>query len=184
MNKFLKAIPEGKYLRLSIAHGIAASIHYQFLYKKYDILKLSHKTLKLFGVNRKCLKPYLELFQEAGLIQYTIVKGKSPIIQLLVFPDNLYLINQHNIKQYIAKDTTITTSTNTTITNNKLTKSNNLIINHTGVLYGTGDVYFKGQVTTKDAKPSTPTRQVRKVPTHQARKPTQQAGVVSKGGNR
>lgn len=105
MNKFLNAIPKKHRFRQSIAFALAACIHHQFVYTRQSIFNLSHKTLESFGIERRCLKPYLFLFQKAGLLDYTIKKGTSPIIQLIVLPTNYYIINNKTIKQYIIKGT-------------------------------------------------------------------------------
>ena len=100
MNNFLEAVPENKWFRKSIAMCVACCIHHQFVYKKQSTFKLTHKTLSLFGVNRKCLRRYLFIFQQAGLIKYTIKNKRSPIITLLLLPYNYYTINKDTLIQY------------------------------------------------------------------------------------
>ncbi len=48
----------------------------------HSTFKLNHKVLSLFGINRRCLKTYLSLFQQAGLLSFSIKKGTAPIITL------------------------------------------------------------------------------------------------------
>ena len=195
MNKFLRAIPKKQRLKLGIAYAIASAIHHQFIYKKSDMLKLSHKTLQLFGLNRKCLKPYLTAFKEAGLIQYDITKGRSPVIQLLIFPNNLYIINSSNIDQYTVNTNNSTTNGNSTTTNNSTTsnsllttiKDTKTLINHTGVrirtgygLYGTGYMSLYGQVRNSNL----PTHQGTYIPTKEPTYPPSNPATYlpSKGG--
>lgn len=100
MNNFLKAVPENKWFRKSIAMCIACCIHHQFVYKKQTTFKLSHKALASFGINRKCLRRYLSIFRQAGLIEFVIKDNKSPIVTLLLLPYNYYNINKKNIIKY------------------------------------------------------------------------------------
>ncbi len=90
MKKFLKAIPEEKWYHKHVAFCLACCIHHQYVYKKQTTFKLTHKKLKLFCVNRQTLKRYLEIFQQAGLIKYSIQSKKSPIITLLLVPTSTY----------------------------------------------------------------------------------------------
>ncbi|EMR74256.1 hypothetical protein MBGDN05_00686 [Thermoplasmatales archaeon SCGC AB-539-N05] len=105
MNKFLNAIPKKHRLKQSIAFSLAACIHHQFIYTKQSTFKLTHKTLDSFGVNRRSIRPYLTLFQKAGLIDYNVKRGRSPIVELLVLPTDHYIINKKTIKEYIIKGT-------------------------------------------------------------------------------
>ena len=100
---FLNAIPKDRKFKKSTAYGIACCVHHQFVYKKHPTFQITHKLLDSFGINRKSLKPYLILFQQAGLIEYIIEKGKSPTITLLSLPDSYYTVNKTTIRHY--KDT-------------------------------------------------------------------------------
>ena len=89
MEKFMKAFSKkSKKQRLvkSTAFAIACCIHHQYIYKRQKTFKLSHKILSLFGIDYRYLKPYLILFQQAGLLKFKIEKGKSPIITLKLLP--------------------------------------------------------------------------------------------------
>jgi len=88
MNEFMKIIQEKQNLKRVTTHCIAEAIHHQYIYKKQTTFKLSHKTLLLFGVDRRLIKPYLQAFQQAGLLKYTIKNGKIPTIILLLIPTN------------------------------------------------------------------------------------------------
>jgi len=93
MDKFMKATQEKQNLKQITAHCIAEAIHHQYIYKKHKILKLSHKLLSLFEIDRRYLKPYLQAFQQAGLLKYNIKNGKAPVITLLLIPTNTTIKN-------------------------------------------------------------------------------------------
>ena len=101
INNFLKAVPENKWYRKSIAFSIACCIHHQCVYEKQLTFKLTHKTLDLFGRNRKSLRRYLDIFQEVGLIEYSIKPKKSPLVSLILLPYDYYLINKDTIRVFI-----------------------------------------------------------------------------------
>ena len=124
----------------------------RIIYNKQPTFKLNHKTLKLFGLNRKTIQPYLAYFEEAGLIEYSIKKGYLPIIHLHHLPINYYIINNDNKQQYIIKGTGVPRRTG---------KSRRR----------TGNVSAEGQVITKYQEPSEGT--------HQAREGTKQGRVVA-----
>jgi hypothetical protein len=130
MDKFLKAAIK-HHKKPHIAYAIACCIHHQFRYKKHDIFKLAHETLELFGINRKQLKPYLSIFQQEDLIQYTVSRGRSPTIQLLVLPDNAYIINNANIKQYGKPKTSQFIANKSKISNNQLLSLPSLVVPYT-----------------------------------------------------
>ena len=97
MGEFLKAVSreqKGQELVGSTAHSIACSIHHQYIYKRQKTFKLSRKTLALFGIKSRCLRPYLTLFQQAGLIKFRIKRRKSPIITLISIPLTSNTINK------------------------------------------------------------------------------------------
>ncbi len=150
MEKFLKSIPKNRKLPRCSAICLAEAIHHQFIYTKKQTFSLSHKTLRYFGLNRKCIKTYLLLFQEAGLIKAVFKRGSSPRVKLLLLPSNHYKINKHNIKEYI----------------DRVQVSE---LGHDGVLTKTGDLSQQGQVvdyhilskqTNKECSPVTKTRDV------------------------
>lgn len=85
MDKFTGSI-KGQRLRNSIAISIACCICHQYNYKKQGTFKLSHRTLAHFGLNPRSIKPYLNSFQQAGLIKFSIEIGKTPTITLLLIP--------------------------------------------------------------------------------------------------
>ena len=89
MEQFMKAVSKEQQLVRSTAYAIACCIHHQFIYRgRQKTFKLSHKTLALFGVDRRRIKPYLSSFQQANLIKYSIKIGKIPKITLLLIPTN------------------------------------------------------------------------------------------------
>jgi len=83
MRKFTDTIPEKSYLHKATAFCLAAAIHHQITLKKSSTIKLTHDILKEFCVNRKHIKQYLDCFQKAGLIHYSVIRGSSPFIELL-----------------------------------------------------------------------------------------------------
>jgi hypothetical protein len=109
IQKFLDSIPEKRWFHKNIVFCIACCIHHQYVYKRQSTFKLTHKKLASFGVNRKNLKRYLEVFQQAGLIKYKIELKKSPVITLLSLPNNKQVRSNKSINiyhPYVQKSTT------------------------------------------------------------------------------
>jgi len=88
MKSFMKAVQKKSCFHNTMAHCIAEAIHHQYTYEKQKTFKLSHKILVNFGINRRYIRPYLQLFQQAGLIKFEIEKGRSPTITLILTPHN------------------------------------------------------------------------------------------------
>ena len=84
MRKFIKAIPEKSHLSKTVAFCLAAAIHHQVTLKKSKSIRLTHDVLKEFSLNRRHLKNYLECFQQANLIRFSISQGSAPFVELLV----------------------------------------------------------------------------------------------------
>ena len=99
MEKFLEAIPRKQQYKKAIAYALASCICHQYVYTKKDSFKLNHAVLAGFGLNRRSIKLYLEFFTEAGLIEYSIEKGKSPVVRLILTSNILSLVNKYNLNK-------------------------------------------------------------------------------------
>jgi len=116
----------------SIAHAINFMHH---LKKENPQIKMSHKLLERYGLNRKSIVSYLEVLQEAGIISFQTKVGSSPQITLIIPP-----VRTSTKKTYKeTKDTVRVSQTG-----------------QVGVPNRTGGVSQTGQVATNIHIPSTP----------------------------
>lgn len=86
IQKFKEAIPKNSHLRRIIARSIAEAMQHQYNCTGKDDIILNSSSLKEFDICSKNMKPYLQLFQEAGLLQVWFGKGKAPRIKLICRP--------------------------------------------------------------------------------------------------
>jgi hypothetical protein len=84
MQQFLEVVPS-PYVK-GIAFAIACALIHQYTYKKARKFRLSHSTLKIFGIGRRTLPVYLDFFQQAGLLTYTQTFGCAVEISLKCIP--------------------------------------------------------------------------------------------------
>ena len=86
IKKFKEAIPEESHLRRIIARSIAEAIQHQYNLTGKEDISLNSTSLKDFDICSKNMKPYLQYFQEAGLLEVSFNKGKAPKIKLVCRP--------------------------------------------------------------------------------------------------
>jgi len=86
IRKFREAIPEKSHLRRIIARSIAEAIQHQYNCTGKEDIILNSFSLKDFDICSKNMKPYLQYFQKAGLLEVSFKKGKAPRIKLLCRP--------------------------------------------------------------------------------------------------
>lgn len=92
IKKFREAIPEKSHLRRIVARSIAEAIQHQYSCTRKEDIILNSSSLKDFDICSKNMKPYLQYFQEAELLEVSFKKGKAPRIKLVCLPSRYNFI--------------------------------------------------------------------------------------------
>lgn len=97
IERFKVSIPKESRLKQSIALCIAMALQHQYNCTKNIDIILNHSALAYFGVDSRCIRPYLLYFQQAGLIQVFFKRKAAPRVTLVSLPPRYSFMKRKEI---------------------------------------------------------------------------------------